>query len=88
MFFNDFLLHLLYLVYMQLCSSCDYVVHVTMLKSTDNILQKAIDNKLIIQTCSYAELLLTYMIEFETGGCSCHGVDVQQRRESQIKDEP
>jgi hypothetical protein len=36
-----------------------------MLKSTDNILHKPIENTLSIQTCPYAELLLTYMIIFE-----------------------
>ena len=33
-----------------------------MLNSTDNILHKPIENKLNIQTCPYAELLLTYLI--------------------------
>ena len=39
MLFNDFLLHLLYLV-IQINA-----VHVTMLKSTDDVLQKPIKNK-------------------------------------------
>ena len=33
-----------------------------MLNSTDNILHKPIENKFNIQTCPYAELLLTYLI--------------------------
>ena len=48
-----------------------------MLESTDNILHKPIENKLNIQTCPYAGF----------GRCSCHEVDVHQKKESQIKGE-
>ena len=49
------------------------------MKSTDNILRKPIENKLNIQTSSYAR----------HGRCSGHEVDVHQSRgeESQIKGE-
>ena len=53
-----------------------------MLNSTDNILHKPIENKFNIQTCPYAELLLTYMIKFETGRCSHHEVDAHQRKDT------
>lgn len=81
MLFSDFVLHLLYLV-IQI-----NVAHVTMFKSTDDVLQKPIKNKLNIQTCPCTEFLLNYMIKFETGRCSCHEVDVHQRKESSIKGE-
>ena len=45
-----------------------------MLKSTDSILHKPIENKLNIQICPYAG----------NGKCSGHEVDVYQRKESQI----
>ena len=79
--FNDFLLHLLYVVIRI------HAVHVTMLKSTDDVLQKPIKNKLNIQTCPCTEFLLSYMIKFKTGRCSCDEVDVHQRKESQVKGE-
>ena len=34
---------------------------------------------------AYTELLLSYMIKFETGRCSCLEDDVHQRKESQTK---
>ena len=74
MLFNDFLLHLLYLV-LQINA-----VHVTMLKSTDDVLQKPIENKLNIQICPFTELLLSYMIKFETGRCSCDEVHDHQKK--------
>ena len=59
-----------------------HIVHMTMLNSTDNILHKHIENELNIQTCSYVELLLTYMIKFQTGRCSHHEVDAHQRKDT------
>ena len=53
----------------------------TMLKATDNILLKPIENKLNIQMCPYAELFLTHMIKFETGKFSCHEFNVHLRKE-------
>ena len=53
-----------------------------MLNSSDNILHKPIENKFNIQTCPYAELLLTYVIKFETGRCSHHEVDAHQRKDT------
>lgn len=46
------------------------IAHVTKLKSTDNILHRPTENywkyvKYPIQSCLYAELMLTYMIKFE-----------------------
>ena len=73
MLFNDFLLHLLYLV-IQINA-----VHVTMLKSTDDVLQKPMKNKLNIQTCPFTEFLLSYIIKLETGRWSCDEDDVHQR---------
>ena len=82
MLFNYFLLYLLYLVI-----QINVVYIVTMLKSTDDVLQKPIKNKLNIQTCPFTEFLLSYMIKFETGRCSCDEVHDHQRKESQIKGE-
>ena len=79
MLFSDFVLHLLYLV-IQI-----NVAHVTMFKSTDDVLQKPIENKLNIQTCPCTEILLSYMIKFETGRCSCHEVDVIKGKKVKLK---
>ena len=83
-----FVLLLFFLVYVDIlfpcfsiapnASSYTNVVQVTMLKSsTNNILQKDIENKLNIQSCPYPG----------HGRCSRHEVDVHLRRDIQIKDE-
>ena len=59
MLFNDFLLHLLYLL-IQISA-----VHAIMFKSTDDVLQKPIKNALNIQTCAFTEFLLSYTIKLK-----------------------
>ena len=67
--FHVFLLHLM--------PSYTNVVHVTLLKSTNNILDKHIENKLNIQAC----------LHLGHGRCSGHDVDVHQKKDIQIKGE-